>query len=246
MGGVSQSTRPRVWWGLGDAILVFVIGFVLGQVAGGVYVVATGVDENLSSDLVLIAITLIGQGAGWIGGAALIARWKGRGSIAADFGSWWPRWRDLPWLAAGVALQVVVGIIALPLNLLRDDDGAVQSLVESISEGTGFWKFVVVAAVVTIGPAAEEILFRGVLLRGLQRRMDHGWAVAVSAAAFALLHVIGDDPLRLLLGLVPWLCVGLLCGIRAVRSGGLAQPILIHIGFNLLAGILLLVGVDIG
>lgn len=246
LSALGRPDRPRVWWGLGDFFIVFFTGFLLGQVTGGMYVLFSGATENFSSDLALIAWSLIGQCGGWVLAAAGIARWKGRGSVRADFGYWWPRLRDLPWLLVGVALQITTIVAFVPITLMRGDADAVQELVSAISGGSGVWKYVVVAAVVTVGPIAEEVVFRGVLLRALLRKLHPGWAVAISSVVFAGIHVVGTDPMKLLLGMVPWTAIGLVCGIRAVRSGGLAQPILVHIGFNLLTGVLLLLDIQTG
>src|SRR6185295_13543668 len=65
----------------------------------------------------------------------------------------------------------------------------------------------VAVGVVLIAPVAEELLFRGVLLRSLLRRVSPFTAVSVAAVVFAVVHVLGDlgtgyyVPAFLLLGL---------------------------------------------
>lgn len=45
--------------------------------------------------------------------------------------------------------------------------------------------------VVVVAPFVEELLFRGVLLSALLRRLHVGWAVAISSLLFALIHLPG-------------------------------------------------------
>jgi membrane protease YdiL (CAAX protease family) len=44
---------------------------------------------------------------------------------------------------------------------------------------------------VSLGPLVEEMLFRGVLLSALLRRLHVGWAVSICSLAFALVHLPG-------------------------------------------------------
>lgn len=90
-----------------------------------------------------------------------------------------------------------------------------------------------VLVVVGVGPLVEELLFRGVLLSALMRRMHAGWAVAGSSLLFALVHLPGLAyqwyalPNLLLLAL-------LLAGLR-LRSGSIWPAVLAHGVNNLLA-----------
>jgi membrane protease YdiL (CAAX protease family) len=66
-------------------------------------------------------------------------------------------------------------------------------------------------AVFAFGAAgAEELLFRGLLQRGLARRLGNAAAVAIAAAAFAAahadaVHALAAFPLGVYLGLLAWL-----------------------------------------
>jgi membrane protease YdiL (CAAX protease family) len=93
--------------------------------------------------------------------------------------------------------------------------------------------------VVLLAPIAEELLFRGALLRSLQRRTTTGMAVFVSALIFAVIHLVDPDtnyyvPAFLLLGLVG--------GWRAVVTGDLTKSIFLHAGFNLVASLFIVLG----
>jgi uncharacterized protein len=80
----------------------------------------------------------------------------------------------------------------------------------------------------------EELLFRGAVLRSLRELAGDRWAIAMTAVAFGAYHVIGSQNWAMGLAfqfLMPTLG-GLLFAWAAVRSGGLALPIGLHLGGN--------------
>jgi uncharacterized protein len=85
---------------------------------------------------------------------------------------------------------------------------------------------------VAVAPAAEEVLFRGLLYPVLKRRIGMRWAVAVSSLLFAVIHLnlMTFVPLLLLAGLLVWLYE---------YTGNLLAPVAAHAVFNL-ANLLLL------
>ncbi len=91
----------------------------------------------------------------------------------------------------------------------------------------GLWEIAVyILAFVVITPVLEEVVFRGILLQALRQYGD-GFAVLVSAALFALMHLsITALPFAFLAGL----CIGYF----VVRTGSLISGIIIHIANNLL------------
>jgi len=64
-------------------------------------------------------------------------------------------------------------------------------------------------------------------------------AVLVSGAVFALVHLLDPNTVTLL---APLALVGVVSGIRAVRTGDLSQSILLHAGFNCFTAVVLLLG----
>lgn len=87
--------------------------------------------------------------------------------------------------------------------------------------------------VASLGPLVEELLFRGLLLSALLRRMKVSWAVLASALLFALIHLPGLrwhgyalPALALLALALAWL---------RLRSGSLWPSVLAHAVNNLLA-----------
>jgi membrane protease YdiL (CAAX protease family) len=91
-------------------------------------------------------------------------------------------------------------------------------------------------AVVVFAPLAEELLFRGLLLRGLLRRTNAAGAVLLCGFLFAAAHLVDPSTAPLL---APLAMVGVVSGVLAVRTGELSRSILLHAGFNLLSAILL-------
>jgi uncharacterized protein len=80
----------------------------------------------------------------------------------------------------------------------------------------------------------EELLFRGTVLRSVREMTGDRWAIALTAVAFGAYHVLGTQ--HWAMGLVFQFLMptlgGLLFAWAAVRSGGLALPIGLHLGGN--------------
>ena len=80
----------------------------------------------------------------------------------------------------------------------------------------------------------EELLFRGLLLRSLARRVTALQAVTISALVFALAHPLFDPSLGTLAVVPALFALGAVSGVVALRTGELSRSILLHVGFNLL------------
>jgi len=91
---------------------------------------------------------------------------------------------------------------------------------------------VIALTAVVVAPVVEELFFRGLLLRALQRRFSAPAAVAISGATFGAVHLLDPGAYVILPALV---ALGMLSGVFAVRTGNLSRSILLHAGFNLLA-----------
>jgi membrane protease YdiL (CAAX protease family) len=190
--------RPPWWtpadprrWGLGDVGygLLVAIG---GQTVVGVLLVIFGVSGTGSLDLPPWGI-LLSVAAGWLGfiGWPVLASYvKGQRSLALDFGM---RFQpvDLGWGVLG-GLTVLAFTIALNLFwvVVTGDTAPGNSgfLPESPSLLTGLVLFLAVAV---ITPIAEELFFRGLLLRALEKRFNTTIAIVVSAMVFGALHITG-------------------------------------------------------
>jgi membrane protease YdiL (CAAX protease family) len=86
-------------------------------------------------------------------------------------------------------------------------------------------------------PLGEEIFFRGLLFAALRRRMRAGYAIIISALAFALIHYPPGVPPGLLRAshLEPMMAALILGTVSATvyeYSGSILSPIMIHMGLN--------------
>lgn len=90
-------------------------------------------------------------------------------------------------LAVGAGIVVVSGAIILAGSSI---DPTVERRVRDVEKiGTVPWQVVLmVVALVVLAPLGEELLFRGLLLRALVRRLVFWPAAAISAAIFAGAH----------------------------------------------------------
>lgn len=227
-------TRGAVTWGIGDFLLAWLVGLLASVLVGGLIA-----GERLTP--LDIAITVTVQDLGYVGWLALVSQRKGLGSLGADFGlvrrpsgGWWAA---APWFFAGVALQIVSYWPLRALQLVHGDD-AQQEIVRVVERGSGGAFVLLVFAVLIIAPVAEELMFRGVLLRSLLRRFDPGVAVLVSAVAFGLVHLL-DFTVGSLVALPVLVVFGVVSGWLAVTSRDLGRSILFHIGFNAFTAIAL-------
>lgn len=234
---VGEPGRPpapgpvRARWGLGDAAAGFLAGFFLSVVCGSLWVAATGNDKVT---LGLTTVTLLGQWAGMGGAVAVACTRKGSGSLTADFGLRIEARDVAPGLAAGVLSQLVlVPLLYLPLHLLgfRMDVSEKARGVTDLGRGAGI---ALLAALIVIGaPFAEELFFRGLLLRSVARRLGPRWALVISAVVFGGAHF---QPVQLL-GLTAF---GGVLGVLAQRAGRLGPSLVAHMAFNATTVIVLL------
>jgi membrane protease YdiL (CAAX protease family) len=238
----SVPARPRIRWGLPDVGLAWVVGIVAAVVASSIVAAAAGVEtDRVSDDVGVLLASVAGQAIGVIGTLALVARHKGRGSLRTDFGlvARLPggRWSTAAlWLLAGVALQLAI----LPfLQVVVDVHGKAetQDVVEQFEQARGPALVLFAVLVVTVAPVAEELLFRGALLRALQRRMTPAWATFVSALAFAAVHPLSSPTIGSVIAVPGLFALGVVSAVVAIRTGNLSASILLHAGFNLLTAV---------
>jgi hypothetical protein len=223
--GPATPAGARVRWGIPDALWCYLAG-ILGAIVGLSVTGARPDDDRV----VVLAAGLLGQYGASIAVLVAIARTKGLGSLRADFGLQ-VRVRDWPAVLGGVGLQVALGIGLAPIVHLVDES---QTVVRDLDEATGAELWLLTTTALLLAPVLEELLFRGILLRALLRRVSPVAAVGASALVFALVHPLLDPSLGSVAVLPGLLGVGLVTGVLAVRTGDLSRPILVHLGFNLL------------
>ena len=153
----------------------------------------------------LMAVALVG---------AMIER---RNAVAAGA-------RPARWLGIGVV--VGVGGLSVAVLYARIAGTLGPGAGGSASAGLLFWGLGVVA----LQTVAEEIYFRGWLQPALVARWGAAAGVAAGALAFAALHVAGGA--RAPLSLVNLFGGGLMFGLFALRGGGIAGAVGVHLAWN--------------
>lgn len=222
---------PR--WGLGDALWVWIAALAVALVAAGIVVGVRGTADPGAWDIVVGTVAQNGAIVGFVG---VVSRLKGSGSLRRDFG-FTLHARDWHWAPIGAGISVATSLSMLPItNLLRDPPE--QEVVRIVADSRGAVAVLAALAVTFAAPLGEELLARGLVLRSLQRRFAPWVAVLLSSVLFAVVHPLLDP--RAILAVVPLLALSLVSGIQAVRSGDLSRSIWLHVGFNALAAIGLL------
>lgn len=222
-------------WTVGDFALALGIGYAGAFVGAAV----AFFDSDLGT---LLVATIVGQYGGHLLGLVIVLR--RRNATFSDLGL-----EVLPidgiYLFFGIALQFAVVLLFSPLALLLESEGSSQALADAVPEVTGtMMRTVTVLAMAFLVPIIEELLFRGLLFRIIDRWRGPAAAVFLSAFLFSLFHLLGlgtEDPLTGAVILVPQLLlVGVVLARQVQRRGRLGPSIFTHAGFNLIAVLVLL------
>lgn len=222
------ASEPR--WGLGDAAGGYLIGLVVSGLVASIWLGATGDDEL---DLLGKAVSQMGLWVGLLGAPVAAARWKGSGSLAQDFRLRWAK-RDL-WLGPliGVLCHVVVlPLVALVLWPLLGRPETEGPVLELLDEASGLRVLGLVCFTVIGAPFVEELFFRGLLMRSLERRWGTIVAVVVSSCLFGVTHLQDLDADALILVMVSLAVLGTVLAVITLRTQRLGTAILAHATFN--------------
>lgn len=205
-----------------------VAGLLLSGLLGSLWRAAGGAEESLAENAVL----QIGLWTALVGTVVLAARRKGSGSVAVDFG-FSARRADVPvGLAVGIGAQILLPVLALLLQpLLGDPDvsGPVEDLVDK-ADGPPFLGLILFTVIGA--PVVEELFFRGLLLRSLQKRLNDYWAVALSGIVFGVSHQPDLPGRGKILVMVSLSVFGAVLALLAIRKRRLGPSIAAHATFN--------------
>lgn len=199
------------------------------------------VDRNWPVLVYVALLLVLGYGPSLAWCVHVSRRWA-TGKVAADLGVV-PRWADLGWgpviwLAAVLAqLAVTATVVAVGIPLSNNTDG-----VSELSADRTYVVSVVIAAVVA-APIVEELVFRGVVMRGLRSVSPMLVAVVLQGLLFGLAHVdpvrgAGNVGLAIVLG-----AVGIVFGGFAYLLRRIGPTIVAHAIFNAVVLVLVLTGV---
>ncbi|HEY7071487.1 MAG TPA: type II CAAX endopeptidase family protein, partial [Acidimicrobiales bacterium] len=224
--------RVPVRWGLGDAAAGWLLAQVGGFIAIVVVAVLSGTHAESSEDLSLgwLAVAQLGLWAGLGGVPWLAARLKGNG-VVADFGFRAKVVDPAIGLGVGLGTQfILVPALYIPIfwifNVTTNElEEPARGLTDRATDPFGV---VLLVLIVGIGaPIIEELFYRGLLLRALERRFSVSWVpVAISAVLFAASHF---EPLQF-----PALALlGAILAVLVQRTGRLGPAIATHMVFNL-------------
>lgn len=139
------------------------------------------------------------------------------------------QWKALP------ALLAVVGMLGLAflldsLNYVMPEPSAdIKAAMEILAGGPIFVSLLCTAV---FAPFFEEWLFRGIVLRGLLRKLKPVWAILLSAVVFGLFHMN-------LWQAIPAALMGLLLGYVYWKTGSLKLTMLMHCANNTLSVLLM-------
>jgi uncharacterized protein len=231
--------RPR--WGLWDAAIGFVLAQVLSTAVGIVVIgilaeravvigsaLAAALDDSARSPTAGLSLSalLLMQLPLWatqVGTVAWAGEVRGNG-VRRDFGLA-VRAIDVPvGLAGGVAAQIAVSAAYALVSQVVDLDPD-QTARQISAKGSGLGVLTLFVLFAVVAPVVEELFYRGLLLRSLERSLPRTAALVVSALIFGAVHF----ELLLLPGLF---VAGLIFGWLVQRAGRLGPGIFAHIGFN--------------
>lgn len=175
---------PGAAWRIAWPIAIVMIGIA------ALVVTATLADSlGASEDSVSAIGAFVGSGIILLGGLALIRVLppaQRRVALATKGRTW-----ATAWIGFGIGLACIVGSAMIITVGIQLDPGAERALEDlDVSVGSVWWQTgLVVIALVVFAPIGEEILFRGLALRGLVRLMPFALAAPVSGLLFTAAHL---------------------------------------------------------
>ncbi len=254
---------PRTRGDGGMWILFAVLGFLGGQVVAIVGVTAAAALAGDSNELAklahlsappewYIATSLVGLWLGFFGAAWAASAIRGTRHFVSDLGLRF-RWVDLAGIAIGVAAQLAIDWAYRPFIKTVSRFEAPTTRLTGSSHG---WGYFAVAVMVTVGaPFFEELVFRGVLFKGLvrvgcppgptglpdvRRRRARLLAVVVAVVVDGLCFGLAHAEWAQLPGLAVF---GMLLCVLTYRTNRLGMNMVAHASFNGLAIIVACTGI---
>lgn len=188
----------------------------------------------------VVILATIGYGPSLAWGWYVRRRW-GHGRLAAL--GWQFRWSDLGWgpltWLGAVGTQLVLAAVVLLFDI------PLSSNVESATELDADRAYLIATAVTAVvaAPIVEELVFRGLVMRGLLSRMGPFLAIVLQGVLFGVAHI---DPVRGVgnVGLALVLSgVGMAFGVAAYLTRRLGTTVIAHAIFNGVVLTIVLTGV---
>jgi membrane protease YdiL (CAAX protease family) len=213
---------------LRDIALLVVGGLIVGAVLGIIFVaVARSLTHSKFVAGIVTGTALYGS---WLIGYGWLAEARGWDSLRARFSGARPKVL-LAAAATGIGLIVLLAAVGSLLRWLGIDVVPLPSpgiLPQNVSQLS-----FAIALVAIIGPLAEELLFRGLLLDWLRLKINVWAAALILSVIFALLH---DNGFKLgVIGAMAFgvrMTLGLASSAFAIRYRSLRPSFVMHAAYN--------------
>ncbi len=197
---------------------LFVLGSVLGSLLSSLFVLFMGGSANVMSYSMLISYPVSFIPPMLYASAMSRRNEFFESGYALDNGNFGPKGGAVMAIVVSIA-TIATAFVAEPVSMfLPDMPDYLKKALESMTEGP---LLISLVSVSVFAPLFEEWLCRGLVLRGLMNRMKPVWAIVISAAFFAVLHM---NPWQA----IPAFLLGLLFGYVYYRTGSLKLTMLMH------------------
>jgi membrane protease YdiL (CAAX protease family) len=248
-------TTRDAWFWLMLAALGWLAGQFLSAVVLFVVAIANGHTHDLSELLRravppawVVLCGLAGLWVGFLGAVTLASKLRGTGRVLRDMRWGFRGWDPLIGLGAGVVGQfVLLPLIYLPLQYFVPhlSDRLSQPAKHLTGGFHGADVAVIAVLTVVVVPVVEELVFRGLALRGFLRAfagagraLGPALAVVATGAVFGLAH---GEALEFL-GLMAF---GIVLSVLAYKFDRLGPSIFAHASFNLVAILVVVHGASV-
>ena len=217
---------------MGDAIAGWLIAFVTAALFGGLLLSAAGYDRagpttsrsgsppiaNVPLWIGFVRVPIVGgRHQGQRLDPGLPRRDQGVRRPARHRGRAWPpssswcRWSRWP-------------ILKLTNTSVDELEKPARELADKANGLGGALLFILLVGL--FAPVAEELFFRGLVFRSLEKRWNRWWALGISSVVFGATHF---EPLQF----AALTAAGAVFGYLVIRTGRLGPAIVAHIAFNL-------------
>jgi uncharacterized protein len=243
--GVPPQAKRQAWTWLMFAVGGFLAGQLLaslfalisGAIAGETSAQMTAITTSTAPPEWYVVTTLIGLWIGFVGAPYLASRTQGTRNFVRDLGL---RFRpiDVVGIVIGVGGQILIAVMYAPFQHDIHNFNAPSQKLTGASHGAGF--VIIAIATVLLAPAAEELFFRGLLLKSLARLFTPLQGAGRARVAGVVLAVIADG---LIFGAAhaEWVqffglaTFGVILAAVSYRTGRLGMNMVAHASFNLVA-----------
>jgi len=231
---------PEATWQWWEAIVVYLIATLVTSIVLVLVQAAGLIDLNANNGPAYVATLVVGELA--FAGSVIFWIRVVHATPPSVLGVPVDPMRDLAvGIPSGVGLYVVAFVVGVIVAYVYQAfTGHQPSSPDQVPLAViGPWLWITGIGVVLLAPFGEELLFRGMLFRGLRRRLSVWPAAIVSAALFSMGHLEGWSFLVLL---PPLFCVGVGLALLYERRQSLLASMSAHATFNLIGFLFIFTG----